>query len=203
MDPRQNESRGEEASRTLDSFPFKGEVYPPSEDTFLMAEVLEELDVKGVVLEIGVGSGYLTKIISRKAEYVVGTDISYCAIKTSKNELEKNKIVNVDLVLTDSALVFRSRSFSLIISNPPYLPCSYKEEPLWCGGQEGIEFTLRLARQSANVMAPNGKLVFVASSLANVKKLTRLIRKFYTKVHVLKVQEVSLFEKLFILECIV
>ena len=54
----------------------KNEEYTPSEDTFFIAENIE--NEKGdFALDVGSGSGYLTKLLSENFSFVVGTDINY------------------------------------------------------------------------------------------------------------------------------
>ena len=59
--------------------------------------------------------------------------------------------------------------FELIVSNPPYIPPSVIEglmpevrlhEPMLAldGGQDGLEFYRRIARQAVTRLAPNGRL---------------------------------------------
>ncbi|MEZ0345726.1 MAG: HemK2/MTQ2 family protein methyltransferase [Infirmifilum sp.] len=202
MDPGQNEPRGEEASRPVGDASFDdGEIYPPSEDTFLLADYLEALDSEDTALEIGVGNGYLTRILSKKISYVVGTDISLAAIHHIKEKLRQENIWNVDLVVTDIASPFRPEGYKLVVSNPPYLPCMYEEEPLWCGGPTGIEFTLRLISQTVSVLKGEGRVLLVASSLSDVGRLTTTLMELFQQVGVVGTRGVSLFEKLFILEC--
>ena len=55
---------------------LKNDEYPPSEDTFFIAENIE--DEKGnFALDVGSGSGYLTKLLSENFSFVVGTDINF------------------------------------------------------------------------------------------------------------------------------
>ncbi|MGB9709759.1 methyltransferase [Infirmifilum uzonense] len=202
MDSGPHESRGQEASGSLIAYIYEGEVYPPSEDTFFLADYLEQLGPIDVVLEVGFGNGYLTRLLAKKADYVVGSDISLRAAMNLIKRLREESIGNVDILVSDSVSVFRKKCFELIVSNPPYLPCDYEKEPMWCGGANGIEFSLRLARESMEHLMKNGSLVFLVSSLSNFRILIQELKKFYKRLLVVKTKHISLFEKLFIIQCV-
>jgi len=195
MDTRQDEPRSKEAPRAI------GQVYTPSEDTFFLADYVEETINCSSALEVGVGSGYVTRVLASRSEYAVGTDISVEAVYSAKDYLRSGGVENVDLVVANQADPFRESSFQIVVSNPPYLPCEYEEEPLWCGGPRGIEFTLSLARTARSLLREGGRLVLMASSLSDVNTLVLQLKNLYSNVYVVQEKGVSLFEKLFILEC--
>ena len=59
---------------------LKNDEYPPSEDTFFIANNIE--NEKGdYALDVGSGSGYLTKLLSENFSFVVGTDINYTVLQ--------------------------------------------------------------------------------------------------------------------------
>ena len=58
----------------------ESEPYPPSEDTFFLADYIK--NEKGdTALDIGSGSGYLTKLLTESFSFVVGTDINFQVLK--------------------------------------------------------------------------------------------------------------------------
>ncbi len=197
MDARQDEPRGKEATGPVE----EQEVYPPAEDTFFLASWIENMPRFSTSLEVGVGSGYVTAILAGRSDYTVGTDISLKAAITAKENLSRRMVDNFDIVVTDKAFAFREKAFQLIVSNPPYLPCEYSEEPLWCGGPSGVEFSLSLAEEAQRLLKAGGRLILVASSLSDIKKLIGGLKKIFDAVYIVQEREVSLFEKLFILEC--
>jgi len=70
---------------------LKNEEYPPSEDTFFIAENIE--NEKGeYALDIGSGSGYLTKLLSENFSLVVGTDINCKVLQQQSSYKTKNLI---------------------------------------------------------------------------------------------------------------
>lgn len=177
------------------------EVYPPSEDTFFLEDVIRIEKKYSRVAEVGCGSGYITLRLAEKNDYVVSTDISHEAVSETLRLLKmKGYSTKADVVCTDGLKPFRLGAFESIYSNPPYLPCSYQEEPLWCGGERGIEFILKIAHQSLNVLKNGGKLLFVASDTADIDSLLKCLEKMFVEVKVLRKKKVSLFENLLIVE---
>ncbi|MFX1416302.1 MAG: 50S ribosomal protein L11 methyltransferase, partial [Promethearchaeota archaeon] len=67
------------------------EVYPPSEDTYLLLDAIE-LGPSDTFLEIGCGSGLLSVAAARIAQKVVATDISLRAIRNTKENLIRNAL---------------------------------------------------------------------------------------------------------------
>lgn len=180
---------------------MKKEVYPPSEDTFFLEDIIKKEKKYSRVAEVGCGSGYITLKLAEKNDYVVATDISFEAASETLTLLKaKGYNAKGDVVCTDGLKPFRPRAFETVYSNPPYLPCPYQEEPLWCGGEKGIEFTLEMAHQSLGVLRDKGRLIFVASDTADVGSLLKRLEKMFAEVKVLRKKKVSLFENLLIVE---
>ena len=51
-------------------------MYNPSDDTFFIEDII--INYKGnYALEIGIGSGYLTRILCKNYKFVFGTDIDF------------------------------------------------------------------------------------------------------------------------------
>lgn len=174
------------------------EVYPPSEDTALLASTAREAERAA---EIGCGSGAATRSIAAKASYLVATDISPSAARETYRRLrDAGLLYKVDVVVADKLAPFRDRVFDVIYCNPPYLPCSYEEEPLWCGGERGIEYSLALAREAATRLTPGGCLVLLASTLADTESMLRELRSLFMKVAVLEERPMGMYESLLVVE---
>ena len=58
----------------------KFDEYAPAEDTFFMAEYIEKEKGRSA-LDVGSGSGYLTKLLSQNFSFVIGTDINFPVLK--------------------------------------------------------------------------------------------------------------------------
>jgi len=76
-----------------------------------MREILCQFGhVDGIVLDVGCGAGYPTKILEKRCKYIVGIDISYT--------FDKSKISpNLDCCLGDAIrLPYRNSCFDVVVS---------------------------------------------------------------------------------------
>uniref|UniRef100_A0A7J3X795 Methyltransferase domain-containing protein n=1 Tax=Thermofilum pendens TaxID=2269 RepID=A0A7J3X795_THEPE len=171
-------------------------VYPISEDTLLLARFVERAAPVRVAVEVGCGSGLVTSELARRSEYTLGIDISEQAALTAKSRTVA--LPNVDVVISDKLSAIRSGSVDLVVSNPPYLPCDYCSEPLWCGGATGVEFSEELVAQASEILRKEGSLVILASSLSSIEKLLKCAERSLGKVVIEEEYRIGLFETLFI-----
>jgi release factor glutamine methyltransferase len=91
-----------------------------------------------LALDIGVGSGIITETLCQNFEYVAATDTvietlkrckeSIVRYRQSDNNMVSKRDMRFELICTDAASAFRSSTFDLIVSNPPYLPDDYDNE---------------------------------------------------------------------------
>jgi release factor glutamine methyltransferase len=146
-------------------------LYLPSEDSFLLARSVEGYTGKSA-LEIGIGSGAVLKVLHENFQIVAGTDIDFVSVRHCKENLP-NEIM---LACCDAASAFRYK-FDLIVSNPPYLPVedNKKKDSAIDGDYNGIETTLRFIKSATSVLAENGKILIIVSSLSNAPKITEFI----------------------------
>ncbi len=138
------------------------------------------------VLDLGTGTGFLgiAASTSEKVGHVVFADINRDAIRLAKANVAGNRAVVRSRCEFFHSNIFSSvrylrKKFDLIIFNAPYLRS--EEVPdlefseMWEGGKEGIELSLRFLKESAKYLNSNGKIILVASSLSNIKRLRREI----------------------------
>jgi len=153
-------------------------MYTPSEDTYFMEDILATYRGK-IALEIGIGSGYLTRLLCTNFEFVVGTDIDINSILYAKNNTLAN-ISNKLLICSDLSSPIKCK-FDLIISNPPYLPTEfdYIDDIAVFGGKKGIELTIRLLRFVQLQLSDRGKIVTMRSTLSDLKKMDAFIDKLF------------------------
>ena len=70
---------------------MKNDEYPPSEDTFFIANYIE--NEKGeYALDVGSGSGYLTKLLCENFSFVVGTDIN-CDVLQHQSSYKTDNLI--------------------------------------------------------------------------------------------------------------
>mgnify|MGYP000315435750 CR=1 FL=1 len=169
---------------------LKNEEYPPSEDTFFIVNNIE--DEKGnCALDIGSGSGYLTKLLSENFSFVVGTDINY---KVLKNQTYKTK----NLVCCSGSDALKIK-FDFIVCNLPYLATDEILDIATDGGSEGLEIPLKIIKSAIPCLNTTGKFLFVTSSLSNYQALIDATKEEGLTVKVLAKKKLF-FEELIIIE---
>ncbi|MBD0300391.1 MAG: methyltransferase, partial [Nitrososphaera sp.] len=151
-------------------------MYAPSDDTFLLADCIRQYNGRWA-LEIGVGSGLLLDILQKNFTYVAGSDIDLRALQHCKQK-KASSSANLLLVCCDAASAFGIGKFDLIISNPPYLPNDEDNnivDPTVHGGPTGIEATVHFINSALPLLAGDGKLLIVISSIANTSALDSVV----------------------------
>jgi release factor glutamine methyltransferase len=154
-------------------FPHPEQVYPVQEDTLLLLEVAEaEVRPSDRVLEVGVGSGYISRQIMGHVACLVATDINPHAVQDARN-------LGIDVLRTD-LLAGICGQFDLILFNPPYLPTLPEDrmndwlEYALDGGRSGREVIGRFAAQAGGVLAPKGRILLLISSLTGQREVEYL-----------------------------
>lgn len=137
---------------------YSGEEYPPSEDTFFLADHIEG-ETGGSALDIGSGSGYLTRILSRNFGLVVGTDVNHAALEGQTYRTD-------NLVCCDASDALRAE-FDLVVCNMPYLATDGILDAATDGGRGGLEVPGRILESARDRIRPGGRMLFVTSSLSD------------------------------------
>lgn len=172
-------------SRSADS-------YVPAEDTFFLADHIR--DENGVsALEIGTGSGYLSRILEENFEIVISTDIDFKSLIT---QLQKTQ--NGICCMGADAL---SAKFDLIVCNLPYLPSEKIMDRTIDGGPEGLEVPLEIIKSANLCLKPGGKILYLTSSLANYEKLIKNTESMGFAAKILAKKKLF-FEELIIVQAI-
>lgn len=114
-------------------------------------------------LDIGSGSGYLTKLLSENFTFVVGTDINH---KVLKHQTYKTK----NLICCNGSDALKIK-FDLIVCNLPYLATDEILDIATDGGSEGLEVPLKIIKSAIPCLKATGKFLFVTSSLSNYHAL--------------------------------
>lgn len=146
--------------------------YLPSDDSYLLVDAISE--ISGISsLEIGTGSGIVTKHLCVNFNLVVSTDIRFNPEYTK--DLQKYK--NLFLICCNSSCPLIGK-FDLIVFNPPYLPNDFqlKDDTIY-GGKNGVETTIDFLKASKDLLKDRGKIVFILSSLSRHQILEEFIEK--------------------------
>ncbi len=169
---------------------LKDEEYPPSEDTFFITENIE--NEKGdFALDVGSGSGYLTKLLSENFSYVVGTDINH-------NVLKQQTYKTQNLICCNGSDAIKIK-FDFVVCNLPYLATDEILDVATDGGIEGFEIPKKIFDSVCNNIKENGKFIFVTSSLSNYQKLIDYIQKLGLKPRIIAKKKLF-FEELILVE---
>jgi len=147
------------------------DVYQPSDDSWLMKKVLEEIlpslleeNSELKFLEIGCGSGIQLKTASEiglKKRNIFGVDINHLAVRECKK-------LRFNCVESDLFCKVEGK-FNVIIFNPPYLPEDSREPKIsklaTTGGKKGSEIINRFLEQAGNFLEEKGIILLLTSSL--------------------------------------
>lgn len=152
-----------------------GVLIPRPETAELVDLIVKENEKDDLrVLDLCTGSGAIALALARNLPFsrVTALDISPEAIATTKENADSLK-VKLNIIQEDVFTpVFPSRSFDIIVSNPPYVDESEKEdmeanvlnyEPhiaLFVPDNDPLRFYKRIAEIAQNSLAEGGKLYF-------------------------------------------
>jgi len=140
----------------------EAEPYTPSEDTFFLADYIK--NEKGEsALDIGTGSGYLAALLEKSFSFVVGTDLLF-------NVLKKQGYFTANNVCCNGADAI-NQQFDLVICNMPYLNTDEVSDVRTDGGKDGLEVPIKIIDSAKSRIKPDGKFIYVTSSLSDFKKL--------------------------------
>ena len=177
---------------------------PETEELVLLAR--ERLAAGKKVLDIGTGSGCIAIALSAacpEAE-VTGIDISPEAVETARANAVRNR-VKAEFLIRDS-LHFETEAwqqYDLIVSNPPYVRESEKQEmqrhvldhephrALFVPDSDPLLFYRRIAEFGCRYLASGGFLYFEINEALGKETAALLENYNYRQVHVVK----DLFDK--------
>ncbi len=168
------------------------EVYEPQEDSYLLEKYVSKL-AKGMVLDIGTGSGIQALAASKVADFVVAVDINQKALEYCNNSLRSDKILCLksDLFSFFESKIINFRDgkfkgisdrkesgnkFDTIIFNAPYLPEDENDKNLALdGGKGGYEIIERFFDGAKNFLSDDGIILLIFSSFTCKEKVDSII----------------------------
>ena len=169
---------------------LKNDEYIPSEDTFFIVNNIKN-EKGNFALDVGSGSGYLTKLLSENFLFVVGTDIN-C-------EVLKHQTYKTNNLICCNGSDALKMKFDFIVCNLPYLATDGILDISTDGGSEGFEIPKKIFDSVIDNMAKNAKFVFVTSSLSNYQKLIEYAQKLGLKTRIIAKKKLF-FEELILVE---
>ncbi|KAI6184472.1 MTS domain-containing protein [Aphelenchoides bicaudatus] len=167
------------------------DVYPPSEDTFLLLDAIESEEEficnvvrPSLVVEIGCGSGVVSTFVGllpglqAQLPVFICTDLNPNALACSSQTAQLNErpnmlnFVNCNLVDALNA----NNLIDVLIFNPPYVPTNEEAgdnlEHCYAGGPQGRNAVDRLLPQIPSLLSqPNGVFYLVALHQNDIDQL--------------------------------
>jgi 16S rRNA (guanine1207-N2)-methyltransferase len=115
------------------------------------------------VWDIGCGGGPLTVTAARQANcgHVVATDVDWRAIQATLRTTTLNKLSNVEVLLSDCAEALDGRTFSAVVTNPPFHQARATTYAI----------AEQIIREAARLLEPGGRLYLVANSFLQYKPM--------------------------------
>ena len=151
------------------------EIYEPREDSLLLEKYVKKI-ARGIVLDIGTGSGIQARAASEKADFVIGIDINQNSLNFCRQHIKSDKII---FLKSDLFYFFEKnkKKFDTIIFNPPYLPEDKNKDIALDGGKKGYEIIKKFLSKARNFLNKDGIILIVFSSFTNKEKVDEMIRK--------------------------
>lgn len=181
-------------------------VYTPAQDSYLLAEVLQEEVRKGDrVVDVGTGSGILAVLSAKLGAVVTATDLNVKALKCALRNARRNK-VSINVVRCDLLSGIKA-CFDLVVFNPPYLP-EFKGEPrdeltlAWSGGKQGKEVTLRFLEQVPGYVKAGSRILLLQSSFNPLEEVILRLKSFCSSIEIVA-EKSFFFERLYVLKAVV
>jgi release factor glutamine methyltransferase len=176
------------------------EVYLPREDTYLMETALKKFDLSNkYVLELGVGSGYLSIYAAKQKAFVTAIDINNKAITYAKNCAKKEN-VKIDFIQSNlfEELDLKYK-FDIIFFNPPYLVSENLDFIALDGGKKGREIIDKFLDKFDKFLSDNGFALLLHTDYNDLEETKAKLSKKGFTFEILEKQHIF-FEDLYILK---
>jgi ribosomal protein L3 glutamine methyltransferase len=142
-----------------------------------LAEVVEDPDAIGPVLDLCTGSGCLAILaaIAFPNASIDASDVSTAALEVARRNLRDYGLeARISLLQSDLFAALAGRRYDLILANPPYVsddalaafPPEYATEPrlAHAGGADGLTFVRRILAVAADHLSTTGIVVMEVGS---------------------------------------
>lgn len=149
---------------------------PRDETEFLVRKAIEIINKNNfkMALDVGTGSGCIACMIAKYTQcQIIGLDISSDALNTALDNASKLNLFNKAIFRKSNIFsnVKPGESFDIIVSNPPYIPSSEKEniqtevkfdpeQALFTEDEKGLEFYEKITKDAPRILNKGGYLIF-------------------------------------------
>ena len=179
-------------------FPFKTDaraLIPRFDTEALCQEALSRLRPGDKALDLCTGTGAIAVALKKLCPQsdVTATDISPEALSLARENAAALG-VKVRLLQGDLFLPVRGERFSLVVSNPPYIPeglrgklqSEVEREPALAlfAGPDGLRFYRRIAREAPDYLLPGGRLCLEIGD-GQAEAVSALLNEAFDEIRVL------------------
>lgn len=149
---------------------------PRDETEFLVRKAIEIINKNNftMALDVGTGSGCIACMIAKYTQcQIIGLDILSDALNTALDNASKLNLFNKAIFRKSNIFsnVKPGESFDIIVSNPPYIPPSEKEniqtevkfdpeQALFTEDEKGLEFYEKITKDAPRILNKGGYLLY-------------------------------------------
>lgn len=150
-------------------------VYEPREDSWFLADIATEQIHSGQVLEVGVGSGFVSSRVECETNAdVVGSDINPFACQSA---FDNRGISSVRCNIADA---FIGNSFDWVLFNSPYLPqdglVEEREQDALTSQNKGTRVIQSFLADMSRVLTNTGRVLLLVSSRTDTERVDQLVQ---------------------------
>ncbi len=174
---------------------------PRDETEILVRKAIEIINKNNfkIALDVGTGSGCIACMIAKHTDcQIIGLDISTDALNTALDNASRLNLFNKAIFRKSDIFsnVKPGESFDIIVSNPPYIPPSQKENiqkevsfdpeiALYTKDDKGIEFYEKIINDAPKILNENGYLLFELG-IGQAELVKNLMNKSFSKIEIIK-----------------
>lgn len=161
-------------------------------------EIINKNDLKAA-LDVGTGSGCIACMIAKYTDCrVIGLDISTDALNTALDNASRLNLFNKAIFRKSDIFsnVKPDESFDIIVSNPPYIPPSEKENiqkevtfdpenALYTTDEKGLEFYEKITSGAPKILNKGGYLLFELG-IGQSQEVKNFMKKDFENIEIIK-----------------
>lgn len=161
-------------------------------------EIINKNDLKAA-LDVGTGSGCIACMIAKYTDCrVIGLDISTDALNTALDNASRLNLFNKAIFRKSDIFsnVKPDESFDIIVSNPPYIPPSEKENiqkevtfdpenALYTTDEKGLEFYEKITSRAPKILNKGGYLLFELG-IGQSQEVKNFMKKDFENIEIIK-----------------